>query len=65
MDERIDLVKVFSATRAKDRADLGERVTTWMRANGAVRVAQAVVAQSSDNKFHCLTFVLFCEMRHA
>ena len=28
-------VKVFSATKAKERDDLGEQVTRWLRANAA------------------------------
>jgi hypothetical protein len=65
MEGRIDLAKVFSVTTSRDREALGERVTNWMSANHAVRVAQAIVAQSSDHRFHCLTLVLFCETSQA
>jgi hypothetical protein len=65
MEERIDLVKVFSVTRSRDREAVGERIRNWMRANDAVRVTQAIVVQSSDNRFHCLTIVLFCETSQA
>jgi hypothetical protein len=52
-------VKVFSATKAKERDDLGEQVTRWLRANGDLEVVDRTVVQSSDNEFHCLTVVLF------
>jgi hypothetical protein len=53
-------VKVFSATRAKDRERLGEVVTAWIAANSDIRVLQAVVNLSSDSEFHCLSIVLLC-----
>jgi len=52
-------VKVFSATKAKERDDLGEQVTRWMRANADLEIVDRTVVQSSDNEFHCLTVVLF------
>jgi hypothetical protein len=52
-------VKVFSATKAKERDDLGEQVTRWLRANGDLEIVDRTVSQSSDNEFHCLTVVLF------
>ena len=52
-------VKVFSATKAKEREELGESITRWLRSNTDVEVVDRVVAQSSDNEFHCLTIVLF------
>jgi hypothetical protein len=52
-------VKVFSATKAKDRDDLGEQVTRWLRANTDLEIVDRTVVQSSDNEFHCLTVVLF------
>jgi hypothetical protein len=65
MEARIDLVKVFSANKAGERKALGDRVTTWIRANGMLRVTRAIVAQSSDRTFHCLTIVLCCETERA
>jgi hypothetical protein len=56
-------VKVFSATKARDREELGESVTRWLQANADLEVVDRVVAQSSDSEFHCLTIVLF--YRHA
>lgn len=54
-------VKVFSATKAREREDLGDNVTRWLRANPNVRVVDKVVTQSSDREFHCLTITLFYE----
>jgi hypothetical protein len=51
-------VKVFSATKARERAGLGEVVTAWLRETGA-QVVEYEVRQSSDNEFHALTIVLF------
>ena len=56
-------VKVFSATKAKEREELGETVTRWLRSNADVEVVDRVVTQSSDNEFHCLTIVLFFRNR--
>ena len=52
-------VKVFSATRAKDREELGEVITRWLRTNSAFEIVDRVVTQSSDREFHCLTITLF------
>jgi hypothetical protein len=52
-------VKVFSATKAREREELGETVTRWIRSNTAVEIVDRVVTQSSDDEFHCLTIVLF------
>jgi hypothetical protein len=51
-------IQVFSATMAKDRAVLGERVTAWSQANPNARVIETIVRQSSDAGFHCLSIVL-------
>jgi hypothetical protein len=52
-------VKVFSATKARDREELGETVTRWLKSNPEVELVDRVVSQSSDSEFHCLTIVLF------
>ena len=52
-------VKVFSATKAKEREELGETVTRWLRANPDLVIADRVVSQSSDSEFHCLSIVFF------
>jgi hypothetical protein len=56
-------VKVFSATKARDREELGESVTRWLQANADLEIVDRVVAQSSDSEFHCLTIIVF--YRHA
>lgn len=52
-------VKVFSATKARERDELGENVTRWLRDNPNCRVIDKKVTQSSDAEFHCLTITLF------
>lgn len=52
-------VKVFSATRARDRQELGASVTRWLKANSDLEVIDQVVVQSSDSEFHCLSMVVF------
>lgn len=55
-----DGMKVFSATKAKEREFLGEAVTDWIRANEkTLEVVDKVVTQSSDSEFHCLAITLF------
>jgi hypothetical protein len=60
MNAPINLVKVFSATKAKDRQSIGERVTDWIAANPTVHIVKTVVALTSDRNFHCLSIILFC-----
>lgn len=52
-------VKVFSATKAKEREELGETITRWLQANSDLEIVDRVVSQSSDNEFHCLSVVFF------
>ncbi len=52
-------VKVFSATLAKNRVALGDRVTEWMARNPEFEVVDKIVTQSSDAEFHCVTITLF------
>jgi hypothetical protein len=54
-------VKVFSATKAKEREELGDEITRWLRKNPHIRLVDKVVTQSSDREFHCLTITLFYE----
>lgn len=55
-----DGVKVFSASKQKERDELGEQVTRWLDAHGAgVEIVDHVVTQSSDNAYHCITITLF------
>jgi len=59
----MDGVKVFSATKARDRDELGERITDWLRAHPSFEMLDVVVTQSSDAEFHCLTITLFYRHR--
>lgn len=57
--EKFTGVKVFSATMAKERDQLGDRVTDWIRHSPALSVVSTVITQSSDEAFHCLTITVF------
>lgn len=52
-------LKVFSATKARDREDLGSKVTAWIRDHPDLEVVDKVVRQSSDREFHCLSITVF------
>ncbi len=52
-------VKVFTATKAKEREGLGEKVTEWLRGAPGKDIIQVSVTQSSDEEFHCLTIAIF------
>lgn len=55
-----DAVKVFSATKAREREELGETMTRWLSdQQGRYEVVDKVVSQSSDNEFHCLSITVF------
>jgi hypothetical protein len=54
-------VKVFTATKAKEREALGDIVTKWLADNPHVRVVGWAVTQSSDWRFHCLSITLVYE----
>lgn len=56
---RFNGVKVFSATLAQDRDQLGERIAQWLSAHPGVEVVDKIVTQSSDEAFHCLAITLF------
>jgi hypothetical protein len=59
-----DGVKVFSATKQKDRDELGETVTRWLESNREhVELVDKVVKQSSDSEYHCLSIILFYKKR--
>jgi hypothetical protein len=57
--------KVFTATKAKDREELGENLTRWLRDNTRVKVIDKIVTQSSDNEFHCLSITIFYDLAPA
>lgn len=55
-----NFVRVFSATKARDRMALGDRLTEWLRRQPAgTEIINVVVRQSSDQEFHCLSIILF------
>jgi hypothetical protein len=54
-----DGVRTFTATMARDREQLGDKVTEWIRGNPNNEIVDAVVTQSSDEEFHCLAITLF------
>ena len=56
-------VKVFSTTLARDRENMGEAITRWLKENATVEIVDKVVTQSSDKEFHCLTITLFYRSR--
>lgn len=57
--ERFNGVRTFTATLAREREALGERVTAWIRENPDKRIVDTTVTQSSDSEFHCLAITLF------
>ena len=56
---RFNGVKVFSATMAQERDQLGEKLTAWLRDRPHLKVVDTVVTQSSDEAFHCLAITVF------
>ncbi len=58
-------IKVFSTTLARDREQMGENITKWLKENSDVEVVNKVVTQSSDKEFHCLTITLFYRRKAA
>ena len=52
-------LKIFSATKAREREEISDRITDWIDANRNLEIVGQEVKQSSDNAFHCLTVVLF------
>jgi hypothetical protein len=52
-------IKVFSATKAREREEISDRINEWITANRNIEILGKDVLQSSDNAFHCLTIVLY------
>jgi len=52
-------VKVFSATMAQERDQLGDKIAQWLSAHPGVEIVDKVVTQSSDEAFHCLAITVF------
>ncbi len=55
--------KVFSATKARERIELGTALTEWIQDNPDLVIKDTVVRQSSDNEFHCITIIVFYDFR--
>lgn len=58
-ERKFDGIKVFSATMARDREQLGEKVTAWLQDNRGASIVDTVITQSSDSSFHCLSITVF------
>ncbi|KFE62969.1 hypothetical protein DB31_3028 [Hyalangium minutum] len=54
---------MFSTTLARDRENMGENITKWLKENSNFEVVDKVVTQSSDKEFHCLTITLFYRVK--
>jgi hypothetical protein len=54
--------KVFTATKAKDREELGEVIMRWIANNPRAKIIDKIVTQSSDSEFHCLSITIFYEL---
>lgn len=52
-------VKIFSTTLARDREQMGEMITQWIKENPGIEIVDRTVTQSSDKEFHCLTITIF------
>lgn len=57
--QKFNSVKVFSATKAKEREEMGELITRWLRSNPDIEIANVEVRQSSDSEYHCLSIIIF------
>lgn len=57
--EPYDGMKVFSVTKARDRNELGDTITTWIRDHKEYVITETCVLQSSDAEFHCLSVLVF------
>ncbi len=57
--QKFNAVKVFSATKAKEREEMGELITRWLRSNPDIEIANVEVRQSSDSEYHCLSIIVF------
>lgn len=51
-------IKVFSATKTKDRETLGDRVSEWLASHPGLPIQKKIVVQSSDKDFHCMSIVI-------
>ncbi len=60
MGKKLNVVKVFSATKARDREMLGDVITQWLQERPNLEILEKIVTQSSDSEFHCLAITFFC-----
>jgi hypothetical protein len=57
-------VRVFSATKAREREAISERINEWLdETSDELEIVDKVVTQSSDHEFHCLTITIFYRHR--
>jgi hypothetical protein len=57
-------VKVFSATKARERELIGDRINEWLDDTiKQIEIVDTIVTQSSDREFHCLTITIFYRPR--
>lgn len=56
-------IKLFSATKARDRENLGETITNWIHMHPEYELFDKIVTQSSDAEFHCLAITVFYRAR--
>ena len=55
-----DGVKVFAATKQKEREELGETATRWLQERrDQIEIVDKKVTQSSDNEYHCIALTFF------
>ena len=55
-----DGIKVFAATKQKEREELGETATRWLNErHDQIEIVDKAVRQSSDNEYHCISLTLF------
>jgi hypothetical protein len=59
----MDGIKVFTATKAKERCALGEKITEWLRNTRIEEIRDISVTQSSDEEFHCLTITILYRIK--
>ncbi|MCG3173666.1 MAG: hypothetical protein GMKNLPBB_01866 [Myxococcota bacterium] len=59
----MDGVKVFSATKAREREELGEVITRWIKDNPDIEIVDKTITQTSDDEFHCLSITFFYRKR--
>ena len=58
-DSMAEPMKTHLDLKAKEREDLGENVTRWIKSNSDLEIVDRIVTQSSDNEFHCYSLVIF------